>query len=193
MSEFIELLENAAKGSAVSGARRENFQKYVRKMISDSRDWEETSKDIAGLVSQWRNAPRCTDDHVPEKVINNIINDVSRICRTTMGYSIVCKKKKPEYVYVAKVWERKPPTPSYTVVFPSTTSSLEVFVPPPDALAVASFSAVVERIASYLQMHPASRNEYCVGFTQKVKDIDGVLEALAKAIIAVKREKRDSE
>lgn len=33
------------------------------------------------------------------KQVNNIINDISRICREALGYSIKCKSRKGGYVY----------------------------------------------------------------------------------------------
>ena len=43
------------------------------------------------------------------KQANNIINDVSRICRESLGYSIVCKAKKPSYAYKSKSYIPKTP------------------------------------------------------------------------------------
>lgn len=85
-------------------------QTAVREFINDNRhNTPETAELIAETISQWRQTNNNiieSDDH--RKVINNIINDVSRICKKEISYKIVCKSRK-EHVYVAEPVEAKEP------------------------------------------------------------------------------------
>jgi hypothetical protein len=49
------------------------------------------------------------------KTVNNQLNDVSRICRNELYYSIKCKKRSGGYVYEAEEWS-PPVKTSYKVV-----------------------------------------------------------------------------
>ena len=99
--EFEDALHNAAANGGTA-------QKAVRSIISEDRtngvQLFDTANGIAIIISSFKTQreveyPR---KHFPDeaKVTNNIINDVSRICREMIGYSIVnTKRSKGEFMY----------------------------------------------------------------------------------------------
>lgn len=86
-------------------------QTAVREFLSEHgpHDPQEAAELVAETISAWRQTNNNIiegDDH--RKVINNIINDVSRICKKEISYKIICKSRK-EHVYVAEKVEAKEP------------------------------------------------------------------------------------
>ena len=95
MKTVTECVTEAVE-SCMSGA---SFQAGIRELMQEPTTDEWT---LTEVVTQFRNdidGWACTQER--KKRVNNICNDVSRICRETYGKSIVCKKKKPIYVYEA--------------------------------------------------------------------------------------------
>ncbi len=82
--------------------RKETFQKLIRDMFNSDKPTSEILEEIASTVGEFKRASK-----FPDKVTNNIINDVSRICRETAGYSIVCTSRKGGHVYSAVKKEKK--------------------------------------------------------------------------------------
>ena len=104
MTTLVEF-EDALHYAAANGG---TAQKAVRSIISEDRtngvQLFDTANGIAIIISSFKTQreveyPR---KHFPDeaKVTNNIINDVSRICREMIGYSIVnTKRSKGEFIY----------------------------------------------------------------------------------------------
>lgn len=71
-------------------------QKVVRSFIDGFRAGAPSFSDldiadaVAAIVGDYKKAAV----HLEQKVVNNVINDVSRICREKLGYSIVCTSRK---------------------------------------------------------------------------------------------------
>lgn len=92
-----------------------SIQQSVRKVLSTMMP-ENASAHIAEEMGLFRQAADTIIDAAPvgpgqvavRKRVNNVINDVSRICREEIGKSIKLKSRKGGYVYTAEDWEPKP-------------------------------------------------------------------------------------
>lgn len=97
-----------------------SFQKTVRGYLNECReggmsDWDALTA-VAGVMGVYRdgaeervkNADEADKDCV-RKAVNNVIGDVSRICRKFSDdqLTIKCKKKKPEYIYEVEAVKAK--------------------------------------------------------------------------------------
>ena len=103
---------NECVDGAISACQKgHEFQKGIRELMEEPTTDEWT---LVEVVSNFRNdIERWAVTAERKKKVNNIVNDISRICRGTYGKSIVCKKKKPAYRYEA-VEPRAKKAVSYT-------------------------------------------------------------------------------
>ena len=88
-----------------------SVQQEVRTIISAHTRNEDASLYIAEQMGKYREAADKIIDAAPEeqrkslmKRVNNVVNDVSRICRDEMGISIKLKARKGGYVYKPEAW-----------------------------------------------------------------------------------------
>jgi hypothetical protein len=102
-----------------------SIQQSVRKVLSIMHE-DNAADHIAEEMGLFRQAADTIIDAAPagseqvavRKRVNNVINDVSRICREEIGKSIKLKARKGGYVYKAEDWEPKPkatPSPAAAV------------------------------------------------------------------------------
>lgn len=117
-----------AQAAAESLTGKVSLQSEIRKIVDTHNDLG-AGNEIADQMSEFRAVSQTWIDQgsTPEEVqsrqkqVNNVINDVSRICRQLIGKSIVCKSRK-NHTYEAV--EPKPrrtsiPTATTTPVAPS--------------------------------------------------------------------------
>ena len=98
MSIRSELIDAAVDAVHSSG----KVQSIVRDFLNDCTDKEYALEIIAESVGTFRKDMEVWIDNDTDKRkrVNNVINDVSRICREAVGYSIQCKTRKGgEWVY----------------------------------------------------------------------------------------------
>jgi hypothetical protein len=102
---ITDLVEMAVDASKTGG----KLQSSVRKFIEDRLEIEnygEVAARVGDVITIYRNEIEDwvmqNETKIRRKVVNNIINDVSRICRDELRHSIVCTKRKGGYVYEAK-------------------------------------------------------------------------------------------
>ena len=107
------------------------FQTEIRSFIKDKSEMgctdSHVADDVAHEMSTFRDAAQHFIDNAVDaedlvarrKATNNICNDVSRICRNELGYTIKCIQKKPDYVYSATEWLAPVHSPSTTAPTPS--------------------------------------------------------------------------
>lgn len=126
MSEATSSLSSKCLESLRNGV---SIQQEVRKILN-TMDEDSAGKHIAEEMGKYRDAADSIISAAPEserkavqKRANNVINDVSRICREEIKRSIKLVSRKGGYVYRAAPWE---PTPKSVVVATSGEDSAEV-------------------------------------------------------------------
>ena len=118
-------LLRAAKNAAAHGGK---VQTAVRDYLADP----EMTMDgrLSAICSEveafktWAEDHHIDNDPEKRKAVNNIINDISRICRKQEGVSIVCTQRKGGYVYEAKTVT---PKTSISPVFGRATGEVTTF------------------------------------------------------------------
>ena len=106
-----------ARQAVESGA---NIQSEVRKVIDTQSEREAINTICEGVAEfkEWAEdhfVSAAGIDHVNDrrKQVNNVINDISRICRKDLDVSIRCVSRKGGYVYKAATPTARPkPTPA---------------------------------------------------------------------------------
>jgi hypothetical protein len=94
------------------------FQTQIREFIDeDAGSPEIVAEMVADIVTDFRREIEpwvmdIDDTKVRRKSTNNLINDVSRICREKLGHTLVCVSKKPFHKYEAR--EVNVPVPTDT-------------------------------------------------------------------------------
>jgi hypothetical protein len=126
MSTINEIVDNAMN-ALESGSK---IQTSVRGFLEDS-PLEPYSKSqiVAQAMSEFRTRAEDWINSQPDEFLkenrkkaNNIVNDVSRICRNSVGYSIKCSKRAPDYEYTVEPWFK--PTPAVSNNSSSVTPSV---------------------------------------------------------------------
>jgi hypothetical protein len=107
-----------------SGAK---FQSRIRTFINEEKNTRlpgEVADTVAEIVTEYRQAAdeiieRMSEEEqvIATKKRDNIINDVSRICRDLLEYSIVCRSRK-NGTYAAKPWTKPEPKEKTTEASP---------------------------------------------------------------------------
>ena len=96
-----------------------SIQKSVRDTLESALSVNTGLREVCGAVAEFKTY---TEEHMPtdaidaqgqRKRVNNLINDVSRICREVTGKSIRCTSRKGGYVYEAL--EPAPRPKKYTI------------------------------------------------------------------------------
>lgn len=115
-TELVNSMTEAYRGGA-------SLQSTVRTFIRENIDKpnEEVAGSIATVVTEYR---RTVDSWIEEESLfgtelkaaikkrDNIINDVSRICREMLGHSVVCtSRKKGEYKAIPQMAKTRTPKP----------------------------------------------------------------------------------
>jgi len=100
-----DIVEHAIVATKSGGS----VQETVRKVLTTQPEKEALSTVCGAMVEfrttmeDWINSdPTLVQDR--RKRVNNVVNDVSRIVRESIGHSIVCTSRKGGYVYKAKPW-----------------------------------------------------------------------------------------
>ena len=121
-------VRNAIKDGSLSTA-----QKIIITAVEELKSWSEAEIEEKGDVSL-------------RKQTNNLINDISRICRESIGYSLRCKAKKPQHKYVMEPYNapEKGPKPAPKVK-PETTADT-----------ITNMEIEDEAIAHLVKMRPVS-------------------------------------
>ena len=82
-----------------------SLQATVRQYIAEQKDLgdggESIATAIAEVISELRNEMERKLEGDEAKRVNNVFNDVSRICKEALGFAIKCKTRKPLFVYLA--------------------------------------------------------------------------------------------
>ena len=112
-----------AQAAAEALTGKVSLQSEIRKIVDTHNDLGAASE-IADQMSEFRSASQTWIDQggnaeevqSRQKQVNNVINDVSRICRQLIGKSIVCKSRKHH------TYEAVEPTPRRTSV-PTTPAA----------------------------------------------------------------------
>lgn len=128
MSTINEIVDSAMN-ALESGSK---IQTSVRGFLEDSRlEPYDKSLIVAQAMSEFRTRAEDWINSQPDEFLkenrkkaNNIVNDVSRICRNSVGYSIKCSKRAPDYEYTAEPWFK--PTPAVSNNSSSVTSSVTI-------------------------------------------------------------------
>jgi hypothetical protein len=117
---MISIGEFAAQ-AAVSTIEGQKLQSMVREFIAErstcSFPWHqiEIVDSVAEAVTEYRGhiqewiLEEEKERQSRQKKVNNVINDISRICRELLNHSIICKSKKGGNVYEAVEVEEKAP------------------------------------------------------------------------------------
>lgn len=84
-----------------------SLQSVVRDILNENHNSDSGLRVICVGVADFRNEQEpcirgAIDPAAERKKVNNIINDISRICREITGKSIVATKRKPSFVYEPK-------------------------------------------------------------------------------------------
>lgn len=118
-----KVLSDAAMDAVKSAG---SVQAEVRDLIANNPSHRSVIAEEIGVFKTKAEATYIDGDAVKRKQVNNVINDVSRICREEGGYSIRLKSRKGGFVYHAvdnasvaprKVSKPKP-KPSAEPIFP---------------------------------------------------------------------------
>jgi hypothetical protein len=175
MSNINEIVSNAMD-SLKTGNR---MQTSIREMLRDTTVLKITRADMTARACEefrlqaenWVLEHDKSEHADLRKKANNIVNDISRICRKEVGHTIKCKKRKPVYVYEAEVVTPKEPAPSS----PPPAPTVDVTDEEKEALRVE-----LKRLKGFLES-PEAALQYCV-------DVFG-LEETGKAAVEVLVEK----
>ncbi len=92
-----------------TGTVQKQVRGYIQYYLDRSFSKEEIASAIAGsIVGAYKHKAEL-DSSLTRKEINNVINDISRICRQELGYSIVnTKRKAGDWVYEAIKYVHNP-------------------------------------------------------------------------------------
>jgi len=127
MSNLTDKAMEALK--AGSGFQSE-IRGFINHLVDDGGYGNESAAvAVANEVSTFRDLAQAWIDTDPSekkartKQTNNICNDVSRITRGMLGYTIKCTQKKPWYVYTATEWT-KPERSTTSLTAPVSAASV---------------------------------------------------------------------
>ena len=119
-------LTNSMVNSFNTGATLQStVRDFIQTTVRDGYSGKDAADRVAASVTDFRESIEpsilaSTDQKGMRKKRDNVINDVSRICRELLGYSIVCTSRK-EGIYEAQV-----PAPRKVAASPATPSPADV-------------------------------------------------------------------
>lgn len=119
MSDVTRIRDEALRAMKDKGT----LQAIVRELLGSKKVYPteaHTLNIICEGVAQFKEASILSDEYfnnrkATEKIVNNIINDVSRICREITGYSIKLKSRKGGYKYEPVKYEPRTSTRTSTI------------------------------------------------------------------------------
>ena len=130
MTTDVKSLANDAVEATVSGAKfQKNTRLFIDERISDGWDRSRIAHSLSNMLDLYRDTMEAwiheDEDNVQmrRKVVNNVVNDVSRLSRQELGFTIKCVSRKPSYIYEATPWEA--PVVGHDEVVGATEESAE--------------------------------------------------------------------
>ena len=186
MSTISELVISATD-AVVHGAR---FQTHIREAL----EMGATASDLAEFTTKFKRSidawVKVENTQVRRKKVNNIINDVARICREELGETIVCVSKKPDYVYETRPIKERVPSVGITEAFDKIFG---ITPHPTDAL-----EARIKELESELKVVQAFHGDMMAKLTASPESaIDFLrghhsLEEIGRAVVVAMKAKEES-
>ena len=117
---MADLLDAAMVSTKTGGTFQSGVRQFIDEQLEECGRKFEVADSLAAVVSDYRGNieswVREEESLVVErrKVVNNTCNDVARICRKNLGYTIKCVNRK-EHLYEAQIVEEKVEEPEEVV------------------------------------------------------------------------------